>query len=145
MPSEIIVVERALLKSKPFRTLGGNAKTVYFDFLMKCQWTELKTPSGRKKEWTISNNGQIEYTYSEGGKKGIPRATFMRTLDNLIDKGLIDITHSGSGTKGDKSTYAISERWKRWGKDDFIKKSRSKDGRQGRGFRPGWRKKKQKT
>lgn len=135
MASETIAVKRELLKSKAFRTLGGTAKTVYFDLLMKCKLSKLKTPEGRKKEWIITNNGEIEYCYSEAEKKGIARPKFVKAIDQLIENGLIDIVHLGmGGHKGDKSKYSISERWRAWGTENFINKKRPKDTRKGRGW-----------
>ena len=137
MASTIIVIERALLKSEAFRGLSGKAKTVYFDFRMKCKI------GGPKDRRVIINNGELEYTYSEAEKKGIIRSSFMSAIDSLVERGLMDITHSGAGgRKGDKSLYAISDRWRKWGTEDFIAKSRPKDTRQGRGFAAHWRKKK---
>ena len=136
--SDIIVVERALLKSKAFRSLCGSAKTIFFDFRMKCQITSRPTKSGRKKEMVILNNGKIEYTYSEAEKKGIPRSTFMRRIDELIEYGFLDVVHSGAGgVKGDKSLYAISDRWRKFGTQAFQKLIRPKDKRKGRGFKEG--------
>lgn len=146
MPSDIIVIERELLNSKVFRSPRATAKDVYFDFRMKCRIRKTKARPGRKSERVILNNGEIEYCYSEAEKKGIPRSTFMRALDELIAKGFIDVTHSGSGgKKGDKSKYAISDRWSEWGTDKFIGKCRPKDNRRGRGFQRGnelWKKRK---
>jgi DNA-binding PadR family transcriptional regulator len=146
MPSDIIVIERELLKSEAFRSLSGNAKNVYFDFRMKCRIKKTKSRPGRKPERDILNNGEIEYSYSEAEKKAIPRTSFMRALDELTGKGLIDVAHAGSGgKKGDKSLYAISERWRAWRTDEFIENPRRKDIRKGRGFRPGnvhWKKQK---
>ena len=142
MSGDIIVIEKGLLKSKAFRSLSGTTKNAYFDFRMKCRMTKTKARPGRKSERVILNNGEIEYTYSEAEKKGIPRSTFMNCLDELIEKGFIDIAHSGSGgVKGDKSKYAISERWRAWGTDEFIKKTRPRDARKGRGFAVYWAKK----
>jgi len=63
----------------------------------------------------------------------------MRALDELVEKGFIDITHSGSGgIKGDKSLYAISDRWKDYGKSNFKPMKRQKDSRKGRGFALLW-------
>jgi hypothetical protein len=142
MSGDIIVIEKELLKSKVYRSLNGTAKNIYSDFLMKCQIKMIKA-KGRRKQRIILNNGKIEYCYSEAEQKGTPRATFMRAIDELIGKGFIDCPHSGSGTrKGDKSLYGISERWRTWGTDKFIEKSRRKDGRQGRGFAILWKKRK---
>lgn len=133
-----IVIERTFLQSEAFRSLNGTAKNVFFDFRMKCQLQKIKGTSGRKDEWLISNNGKIEYTYSEAEKKGIARATFMRSIDALLEKGLIDIAYQGQGgRKGDKSLYAISNRWEMYGTDKFEQATRPKDLRGGRGFKPG--------
>lgn len=140
MASDIIVVERELLKSRAFRELNGTSKTVFFDFLMKCKVKGIKGQPGRKRERVILNNGEIEYCYSDAEKRGIPRASFMRALDVLIGKGFIDCYHSGSGTrKGDKSLYGISERWRKYGSENFIEAKRQKDIRQGRGFAGYWK------
>ena len=139
MPSDIIVVQRDLLKSKVFRQLNGTAKTVYFDFLMKCRVKGRTPKEGRKKVRDILNNGEIEYCYSEAeNERGIPRTTFMRVIDALVKHGFIDIEHSGNGgKKGDKNKYAISDRWEKWGTDAFVPAVRPKDIRSGRGFKPG--------
>lgn len=144
MSSDIIVIERELLKSEAFRDLSGAAKTVYLDFRMKCRVKSMKFKGGRKKERVILNNGEIEYCYSEAEKKGITRPRFMRSIDTLVERGLLDIAHSGSGgRKGDKSLYAISDRWQRFGTGNFVPGQRPKDKRGGRGFRKGhqhWKK-----
>lgn len=135
MASSLIVFERCLFESQAFRGLSGTAKTVYFDFRLKCQLTKLKTPHGRKKEWVITNNGKIQYCYSEAQKRGITRPRFQRAIDELVQKGFIDIHHSGQGgRKGDKSLYGISDRWRAWGTDNFVEKKRTKDTRKGRGW-----------
>ena len=116
MPSDIIVIERELLKSEAFRELPGASQTVYWDFRMKCRVKNMQVKKGRKKERVILNNGELEYCYSEAEKRGISRPRFMRAIDALVKRGFIDIAHSGSGgKKGDKSLYAISDRWKKFG------------------------------
>jgi hypothetical protein len=138
MASDIIVVERELLKSEPFRRLNGTAKTLYFDFRMKCTVKTMTPKLGRKKERVILNNGELEYCYSEAEKNGIPRSSFMRGIDDLVRYGFIDVAYSGNGgKKGDKSLYGISERWRSWGTDDFVAATRPKDKRSGRGFKKG--------
>jgi DNA-binding PadR family transcriptional regulator len=137
-----IWIERGLLESEVFRSLRRTAMLVYSDFLRKARFTKYKRP-GRKTEYTIINNGEITYTYSEAERKGISRPRFQRALDELVEKGFIDIAHQGSGgIKGDKSKYAISERWRNYGKENFVKETRPKDTRKGRGFDAHWEKKK---
>jgi|APSaa5957512576_1039674.scaffolds.fasta_scaffold271152_1 hypothetical protein len=43
-----IVIRKKLLRSDAFRQLNGTAKTVYFDFLMKCRVKGQKPKAGRK-------------------------------------------------------------------------------------------------
>ncbi len=101
------------------------------------------TRNGRSKGYIFLNNGEIEYCYSEAEKRGITRPAFARGLDSLVAHGLIDVAKSGQGgRKGDKSLYAISDRWKEYGTDDFVKMKRPKDTRGGRGFAVYWDKKK---
>ena len=142
MASNNLYFERERVKSNVFRSLTKASILVYLDFRMKCKVQRIKGNPGRKDTWTIINNGEIEYTYSEAEKVGFTRSRFMRAIDELVEKGFLDITHSGSGgMKGDKSKYAISERWRDWGTDRFIEKTRQKDTRKGRGFAVYWKKK----
>ena len=132
-----ISIEKDLLKSEAYKSLSKSAILIYNDFLMKRQLSKQNGKIG-KNRWVITNNGEIEFTYSEAEKKGYPRSTFMRCITELVKKGFIDIQHSGSGgVKGDKSLYGISTRWQKWGTKDFIKKTRQKDQRSGRGFSKG--------
>jgi hypothetical protein len=144
MASNKFYSERDLWNSQIFRSLSKTSILVYQDYRMKCKWQEDKRKKGKRENWYIINNGEIEYTYSEAEKRRISRASFMRAITELVEKGFIDISHSGSGgVKGDKSKYAISQRWRNWGTDNFERKTRPKDTRGGRGFAVYWKKKKQ--
>ena len=134
---KVVVIDKDLINSEVFRSLKKKSILALLDFLGKRQ-IHISKDGQRKK--TIVNNGLIEYCYTEGEKKGIPRASFMRALDELTEKGFIDVTHSGQGYQGDKSTYAISERWRKYGTPEFVKKTRPKDNRGGRGFMAYWNK-----
>jgi len=132
--SDNIWFPRRLFKSEAWRTLTNTSMAVYGDFKCRCRIQGLKH-KGRRKEWIISNNGELVYTYDEALKKDITKARFARAITELVEHGLIDITHSGAGgRKGDVSLYAISDRWKYYGTDQFELKTRKKDKRQGRGF-----------
>ncbi len=70
---------------------------------------------------------------------GMAAKTFRDAIDKLVDLGFIDIFHQGSGgVKGDKSLYALSERWRKHGTEEFIEKTRTKDRRKGIGFEKMW-------
>ena len=91
----------------------------------------------RSSGWIIRNNGKIVYPYSEAEKKGIGRREFRNAIDELIEKGFLDITHQGSGGRsGDMTKYFIDDRWKDYGTPSFrpAKNPRRKDSRKGRGW-----------
>lgn len=132
--SNIIWVDKEIIKSKAFRSLRASSMIVYLDFLGKRRVKRIKR-SRRRDDWEVTNNGRIEYTYSEAKKLGLTSPRFQRAIDELIEKGFIDITHQGSGgIKGDKSLYSISERWRKHGSPGFECKARTRDTRKGRGW-----------
>ena len=122
-----VFIERELLTSKAFRSLSGTAHVVLLDFYCKRQMARVGV--GKHRVWDITNNGEITYTYKEAERNGIPRATFLRCLDQLVDRGLVDIAESGAGVFRSTTLYAISSRWEKWGTDEFEEKSRRKGSR----------------
>lgn len=109
---------------------------VYFDFLRKRQMEPVKR-SKRSDEWTIKNNGEIVYPYTEAEHKGVGRREFRNAIDELIEKGFLDIAHQGSGGRsGDMTKYFLDSRWKEHGTTAFrpAKIPRQKDTRKGRGW-----------
>ena len=134
-------IHRRMHRNPAFRKLNPSSTFVLFEFLYRRKVTQVPTKVGRGKEWIISNNGEIFFTYDEAENNfGIPRSTFRRAIDQLVDLGFIDITHHGGGMMKDASKYAISERWKEYGKKEFLKKPRPKDTR-GLGFtKENWKK-----
>lgn len=99
-------------------------------FLYRRQWIQ----AGRKGKWYTTNNGEIVFPYKEAEKRfDIPKSSFARAIDKLIEYGFIDISHLGGGLIGDCTRYSISNRWKEYGTNKFVIKSRPKDTR-GFGF-----------
>ena len=124
-------VPRRMHRNPAFRKLTANAIRVLLEFLFRRQVVKI----GRRDEWLIKNNGEIVLTYAEITKKfGIARSTYRSALDQLVILGFIDITHHGGGMMKDCSKYGISDRWRNYGKEAFIKMSRKKDNRK-LGFR----------
>lgn len=132
----VICFDKNLLRSEAFRSLSKWSLLVYFDFLRKRQMEKVKRKK-RSAEWVIKNNGDIVYPYLEAEKKGIGRREFRNAIDELIEKGLIDITHQGSGGRSsDMTRFLIDERWKDYGSATFRAASnpRVKDTRKGVGW-----------
>ena len=118
------------------------APQVYTLFRTKCQISKRYGTHGRHQR-TITNNGEIEFTYLEAEKKyGISKDRFARALDQLIDRGLIDVKSSGMGVHKVKTWYAISERWIDYGTPAFCEAKRPGPNISNQGFRKGnqlWR------
>ncbi len=122
-------VSRKMITSEAFRALKTAAACqVFMIFLNKCIPDRVQTrPMRREKEWRITNNGEIQFTYNEAlGKWAITQKQFTKAIDEVIRVGLIDITKSGFGLQKDKSLYAISDRWEKFGTDEFVVKKRQK-------------------
>jgi len=129
--SDVMFVPRRMHRSPAFKKLTAKSILVLFEFLSRRQVVKL----GRRDRWITKNNGEIVLTYAETTKKfGIARSTFRNSIDQLVKLGFIDIAHHGGGMMKDCSKYGISERWRDYGKEAFIKKSRKKDNRK-LGFR----------
>ena len=139
-----IYITKSLLGSKAYRSLSKNSMLIYQDMLGKK--IMLQTKRNRKKVWVCTNNGEIIYPYSEAKEKGISSVQFRDAIDELQEKGLIDITHQGRGGRkpivgtGDCTTYWIDDRWEDYGSDDFMqpRNPRRKDTRRDRGFASIW-------
>ncbi len=128
--------DKNLIRSSAFRSLTKWSLLVYLDFLRKRQMEQVKRAK-MSDDWVIRNNGEIVYPYSEAEKKGIGRREFRNAVDELIEKGFLDISHQGSGgSSGDMTKYFIDDRWKDYGTPSFhpTKKPRIKDSRKGRGW-----------
>jgi len=129
--SDVMFIPRRMHRNPAFQKLTANSILVLLEFLSRRQVVKV----GRRDRWITKNNGEIVLTYAETTKKfGIARSTFRNSIDQLVKLGFIDIAHHGGGMMKDCSKYGISERWRDYGKEEFIKKSRKKDARK-LGFR----------
>jgi hypothetical protein len=113
------MLEANLIESEAFLRLSGKAAMlVLIRFYQKAHRKRIKGKSKGIGNMTITNNGQIVFTYAEAAELGISRPTFFRVLRELIqDKGFIDITETGSWYLKQATKFAISQRWKRYGTD----------------------------
>ena len=128
--SKNIWVEREMILSPAFHKLNGRSMKVLFLFLYRRQWS---LPS-RKGKWYTTNNGEIVFPYKEAKKRfKIPKSSFARAIDKLMEHGFIDIAHLGGSLIGDCTKYSMSNRWKNYDTERFVQKKRPKDTR-GFGF-----------
>ena len=126
MSSDGMFIPKRMHRCRAFRELTASSILVLLEFLSRRQMVKV----GRRDRWVAKNNGEIVLTYAEiTAKFGIARSTFRNSIDQLVKLGFIDIAHHGGGMMKDSSKYGISERWREYGKEEFIKKSRKKDKR----------------
>lgn len=122
-------VSRRMITSKAYLALKtATACKVFLIFLSKCRMEKLQTRPGRnEREWQITNNGEIQFTYAEAEVKyGISAGKFTRAIDELIRVGLIEIAKTGMGLHKDVTLYAISDRWEMFGTAEFVVMKRPK-------------------
>jgi hypothetical protein len=135
--SEVVVIEQRLLKSEARRSL--RTPTAYF--VLGIFWTKRQMEKvGRRgrERWEITNNAEIEFTYAEAEKKyGISAGSFRKAIDELCDKGFIDIEATGMGVLKVTTYYSVSERWKLYGMPQYEAPKPRPKGPINRGFQKG--------
>ena len=123
---DVLWVPRRMHRYPAYRKLTKSSIFILMEFMYRRKVTK----AGRDGGFVITNNGELIFPYAEAEKKfNIPRSTFRNCIDQLVKLGFIDIAHHGGGMLKDCSKYGISERWKEYGKEKFIEKSRQKDTR----------------
>jgi hypothetical protein len=135
--STVIVLEQRLVKSAVWLSLSGTAKAVYLLFRTKCK---VGRPPGKpgKRGWMILNNGELVFTYREAWRKyAITASRFRRAIDELIEKGFIDVEATGMGVHKVTTLYAVSERWRDYGTPAFRQAKRPGQSISNPGFKPG--------
>lgn len=116
------MIKNNLLDHEAFKyiTYAPAVKTLIW-FMAKIRY-EKKRGKDKHKELNIINNGDISFTYREAKWRGLSNQQFSKSLKILHALGFIDITKHGSGLMGDYSCYALSNRWRKYGKPDFERK-----------------------
>ena len=107
-------IEKDIIKSKAYLNLGGIAPQLLTMVLYKRRMSEIKVGKGRKKQWICTNGDSLNITYPEMRRYGITQPRLTRAIDQLLEKGFISLIHQGGGIKGDKSTYALSDKYRLW-------------------------------
>jgi hypothetical protein len=106
-------LERRMFQSKAFLSLQGSAAQLLILFLGKRNFDQIGKK--RSKKYVCVNSESITFTYIEAEKKfGFTKPRFLRAIDELLEKGFIEIKYQGGGYKRDKTVYALSTRWTFW-------------------------------
>ena len=124
MAPKNIRIETNLLRSLAFKQLSGSGKYIFLLFLTKRRWTKVSRSS---KDWFCTNSDELVFTYEDAEKNhGYSSTKFNRAIEELVNKGFLDIAHYGGQAKGNYTKYSLSNRWERFGKEDFKKGERKK-------------------
>ena len=130
-------VERRLIASQAY----GALRTATAHRVLAIFWTKrqmIKMGRAGKKRWEISNNDEIEFTYKEAEHKyGISNSAFRNAIDELRDKGFLDIAESGAGLYKSTNKYTLSDRWRLYGRSEFLAPKPRPRGPINQGFRKG--------
>jgi hypothetical protein len=112
-----IFIDLKVIESQAFSALKRHGMRVLLLFYVKRKLKNHKDSKGNIL-WNITNNGELVFTYKSALKKGFSRKQFRDALDDLIDKGFLEVTTQGTGP-GDPSTYYLSEKWQAYGTRNF--------------------------
>ena len=91
-----------------------------------------------KKRWEIENNGEITFSYKEAMRMyDISYSAFRNAIDELREKGFLDVVAPGAGVHKVKNLYSLSDRWKLYGTPQYEKPKPRPQGPINRGFQKG--------
>jgi len=132
-----VYLDPDLFESKALYSLRASSIKVYLRFLRKRIVQKIPRRQSREEEYRIANNGEIEFPYIEAQKKlGMVPRTYQLAIQELTEKGFIDVTGYKPEINKVTKLYAISERWKKYDTDEF-EPPKCPTYPLGRGFRPG--------
>jgi hypothetical protein len=110
--------------SKAFVNLKGVSVKVLLAFLLKKPMEKINSDWVEKKE-----GREISISYTEAKKfLKLTGTRFTRAIDDLIDKGFIELKYQGGGAEGDCSLYVLSDKWLNYGGKNFRVMPRPKKG-----------------
>ena len=99
--------------------------------LLQCLVTEISKVK-RMGKWVEINNGKLSFSeISYKALTGRCSSTYLNARNELIKRGIIEMTHRGGGGAGDSSMYKIlfgiksmpkeNEKWRRYPKENWEK------------------------
>jgi len=90
-------------------------------FCAKLRWRIDKKKQGISRRIYL-NKDNLSFTYLEAERRGLTQKQFARALKELHHFGFIDVMRHGTGVEKDFSVFSLSDRWRRYGTEDFIQK-----------------------
>jgi len=117
-----IWIESEMFYSEAFNSLSKSGIITLMRCLQKRKWDEARVRGKRQKVY--SNEGFI-FPYTEAAFLNIRTTQHWTNIRKLIEIGFIDLVHQGGWyqkheREKDYSVYQLSERWRLYGKPEFI-------------------------
>lgn len=121
-------IEAEMFYSEPFKALSASAMRTLMRCLQKRTW-EKHRRHGEKKIKYI--DGDFIFPYGEAESLGIGTTQFWKNVTLLIELGFIDLAYQGGRYQRDQhekdySRYRLSDRWRKYGTDNFVKSVKTK-------------------
>jgi len=148
--SNRMYIDTRMPKSKAFLALK-NASSIQILMIFFTKRRSAKNPPSQRAKhgkYRFTNLNELEFTYLEAKRYGFTSARFKRGIDELLDKGFLEIVDTGMGLHKVKTIYELSERWLKYGTPEFKKPKRPQPMQYNMGFQKGndlWKRRKKKT
>jgi hypothetical protein len=112
------VIPPDMIYSEAFRSLKKISTDVLIRFLQKRLYK--KDGKGKNAKVAYDNTGLI-FTYSEAACFKISRASFLRAIKELVEKGFLEVQYQGGsfGNGRDWSRYRLINDWALYGTTQF--------------------------
>ena len=101
---------RDMVRHPAFISLTGKAAHVLMILRTKLQTEKVGRPG--HLVWTIVNNGLIRFPYAEARKCGMSNFQFRAAIDQLLDRGFIQVAQAGGQHK--PTLFRITDNWRQW-------------------------------
>ena len=126
-PPAGIYLENDLLKAPAVIAIrSAHSFRVLLEFYRRRVIHKRKDHRGKRAGAVIMNNGELVLTFKEAkARLGISQATYSRCLSELVELGFLDIAELSSGLHRQATKWSISDRWRRYGQDDFQRVKRT--------------------
>jgi hypothetical protein len=123
-----IRIKAEIFYSEAFKSLSRSAMVTLMRCLQKRKWGFKKVH--RKKQMIYSDEDFI-FPYAEAAFLGIGTTQYCKNIKKLIEVGFLDLVHQGGWYqkhehKKDYSVYKLSERWRDYGTNEFVKVEKKK-------------------
>jgi len=123
-----IMIEPDIYYSEAFISLSASAIRTLMRCLQKLRWKKEKVHG--KKRVVYHNDGFI-FPYCEASFLKIGTTQHWKNMRKLIEVGFLDIVHQGGWyqkyeKEKDYSVYKLSDRWKKYGTQDFQRVEKPK-------------------